>query len=194
MRIRFQERNRSATCNDTTWHSSADAQCEAKALLRFEEFTFPDKTPTFSTIQQQVGASGARLGSWEGMRPKVLSDRLIFVRESQLNLCLKDWIIVSVFFVWRFCQSYCFNSGLMFESLNVCQFFPQYQFLAKYLSVFVHQLAVSQIFVSIFVSSEGALYVILPYDYQAQHPLFEHTPVLNQSINIYSSKQPLRIF
>ena len=27
-------------------------------------------------------------------------------------------------------------------------------------------------------SSEGALYVIMPYDYPAQqHPLFEHTPV-----------------
>ena len=33
-----------------------------------------------------------------------------------------------------------------------------------------------------FVSSEGALYVILPYDYQAAaHPLFEHTPVLNKN-------------
>ena len=32
------------------------------------------------------------------------------------------------------------------------------------------------------VSSEGALYVILPYDYPAQrHPLFEHTPVLNDN-------------
>ena len=30
------------------------------------------------------------------------------------------------------------------------------------------------------ISSEGALYVILPYDYQA-HPLFEHTPVLNNN-------------
>ena len=30
------------------------------------------------------------------------------------------------------------------------------------------------------VSSEGALYMILPYDYQA-HPLFEHTPVLNDN-------------
>ena len=33
-----------------------------------------------------------------------------------------------------------------------------------------------------FVSSEGALYVILPYDYQAAaRPLFEHTPVLNNN-------------
>ena len=32
-----------------------------------------------------------------------------------------------------------------------------------------------------FVSSEGALYVILPYDYPAQQPLFEHTPVLNNN-------------
>ena len=32
------------------------------------------------------------------------------------------------------------------------------------------------------VSSEGALYVILPYDYPAAaHPLFEHTPVLNDN-------------
>ena len=33
------------------------------------------------------------------------------------------------------------------------------------------------------VSSEGALYVIVPYDYPAaaQHPLFEHTPVLNNN-------------
>ena len=35
----------------------------------------------------------------------------------------------------------------------------------------------------VFVSSEGALYVILPYDYQAQHPLFEHTPVLNNNFD-----------
>ena len=33
----------------------------------------------------------------------------------------------------------------------------------------------------LFVSSEGALYVILPYDYPAQQPLFEHTPVLNDN-------------
>ena len=34
----------------------------------------------------------------------------------------------------------------------------------------------------LFVSSEGALYVIVPYDYPAaQHPLFEHTPVLNNN-------------
>ena len=32
-----------------------------------------------------------------------------------------------------------------------------------------------------FVSSEGALYVILPYDYPQRHPLFEHTPVLNNN-------------
>ena len=31
----------------------------------------------------------------------------------------------------------------------------------------------------IVVSSEGALYVILPYDYP--QPLFEHTPVLNNN-------------
>ena len=36
-----------------------------------------------------------------------------------------------------------------------------------------------------FVSSEGALYVILPYDYQAAaRPLFEHTPVLNNNLSI----------
>ena len=34
----------------------------------------------------------------------------------------------------------------------------------------------------LFISSEGALYVIMPYDYPAaQHPLFEHTPVLNNN-------------
>ena len=32
-----------------------------------------------------------------------------------------------------------------------------------------------------FVSSEGALYVIMPYDYPAAQPLFEHTPVLNNN-------------
>ena len=41
------------------------------------------------------------------------------------------------------------------------------------------------IIVIIIISSEGALYVILPYDYPqrsaAQHPLFEHTPVLNNN-------------
>ena len=36
----------------------------------------------------------------------------------------------------------------------------------------------------LFVSSEGALYVILPYDYPAAaHPLFEHTPVLNNNFD-----------
>ena len=38
--------------------------------------------------------------------------------------------------------------------------------------------AEKQLPIGILISSEGALYVILPYDYQA-HPLFEHTPVLN---------------
>ena len=35
------------------------------------------------------------------------------------------------------------------------------------------------------VSSEGALYVILPYDYPAaaQHPLFEHTPFPNNNFD-----------
>ena len=33
---------------------------------------------------------------------------------------------------------------------------------------------------NIVFSSEGALYVILPYDYPAA-PLFEHTPVLNNN-------------
>ena len=38
-----------------------------------------------------------------------------------------------------------------------------------------------------FFSSEGALYVILPYDYpqQQQHPLFEHTPVLNNNFEYW---------
>ena len=35
-------------------------------------------------------------------------------------------------------------------------------------------------------SSEGALYVILPYDYPAAaHPLFEHTPVLNNNFEYW---------
>ena len=36
-----------------------------------------------------------------------------------------------------------------------------------------------------FISSEGALYVILPYDYPEQHPLFEHTPVLNNNFKYW---------
>ena len=36
------------------------------------------------------------------------------------------------------------------------------------------------------ISSEGALYVILPYDYQAAaRPLFEHTPVLNNNFQYW---------
>ena len=35
-----------------------------------------------------------------------------------------------------------------------------------------------------FVSSEGALIAITPYDYPQQHPLFEHTPVLDNNLNI----------
>ena len=34
------------------------------------------------------------------------------------------------------------------------------------------------------VSSEGALYVILPYDYTLARPLFEHTPALDNNLNI----------
>ena len=36
---------------------------------------------------------------------------------------------------------------------------------------------------TVIFSSEGALYVILPYDYPAAaaRPLFEHTPVLNNN-------------
>ena len=33
-------------------------------------------------------------------------------------------------------------------------------------------------------SSEGALIAITPYDYPQQHPLFEHTPVLDNNLNI----------
>ena len=36
----------------------------------------------------------------------------------------------------------------------------------------------------LFVSSEGALIAITPYDYPQQHPLFEHTPVLDNNLNI----------
>ena len=35
-----------------------------------------------------------------------------------------------------------------------------------------------------FVSSEGALIAIAPYDYPQQRPLFELTPVLNNNLNI----------
>ena len=35
-----------------------------------------------------------------------------------------------------------------------------------------------------FISSEGALIAITPYDYPQQHPLFEHTPVLDNNLNI----------
>ena len=34
------------------------------------------------------------------------------------------------------------------------------------------------------VSSEGALIAITPYDYSQQHPLFEHTPVPDNNLNI----------
>ena len=33
-------------------------------------------------------------------------------------------------------------------------------------------------------SSEGALIAITPYDYPQQHPLFEHTPVLDNNLSI----------
>ena len=35
----------------------------------------------------------------------------------------------------------------------------------------------------VLVSSEGALIAITPYDYPQQHPLFEHTPVLDNNLN-----------
>ena len=38
---------------------------------------------------------------------------------------------------------------------------------------------------TVIFSSEGALYVILPYDYPAAHPLFEHTPVLNNNFEYW---------
>ena len=34
------------------------------------------------------------------------------------------------------------------------------------------------------ISSEGALIAITPYDYPQQHPPFEHTPVLDNNLNI----------
>ena len=37
---------------------------------------------------------------------------------------------------------------------------------------------------AVFVSSEGALIAITPYDYPQQHPLFEHTPVLDNNLSI----------
>ena len=56
------------------------------------------------------------------------------------------------------------------------EFFPFGCYKVRWpIAIFVHMIMV--------VSSEGALYVILPYDYPAaqQHPLFEHTPVLNNN-------------
>ena len=45
----------------------------------------------------------------------------------------------------------------------------------------------SSCWMELFVSSEGALYVILPYDYPAAaaRPLFEHTPVLNDNFEYW---------
>ena len=40
-------------------------------------------------------------------------------------------------------------------------------------------------FLFFFFNSEGAIYVIMPYDYPAQ-PLFEHTPVLNNNFEYYA--------
>ena len=37
---------------------------------------------------------------------------------------------------------------------------------------------------TVIFSSEGALIAITPYDYPQQHPLFEHTPVLDNNLNI----------
>ena len=37
---------------------------------------------------------------------------------------------------------------------------------------------------SSFVSSEGALIAITPYDYPQGKPLFEHTPALDNNLNI----------
>ena len=39
-------------------------------------------------------------------------------------------------------------------------------------------------FVVLFVSSEGALIAITPYDYPQGKPLFEHTPALDNNLNI----------
>ena len=56
-------------------------------------------------------------------------------------------------------------------------------YLGLYLGVSLLQ--VLPILNLILISSEGALYVILPYDYQAAaRPLFEHTPVLNNNLSI----------
>ena len=37
---------------------------------------------------------------------------------------------------------------------------------------------------TVIFSSEGALYVIVPYDYTRARPLFEHTPALDNNLNI----------
>ena len=54
------------------------------------------------------------------------------------------------------------------------------KFVLQNYTVPVHIFVVGKYTAQQFISSEGALYVILPYDYQA-HPLFEHTPVLNDN-------------
>ena len=53
-------------------------------------------------------------------------------------------------------------------------------FNPKRFDVFLCVVFVCAFFVYFVISSEGALYVILPYDYP-QRPLFEHTPVLNNN-------------
>ena len=55
--------------------------------------------------------------------------------------------------------------------------------IVEYIYIYQKQKPMMQIY---FVSSEGALYVILPYDYQAAaRPLFEHTPVLNNNFEYW---------
>ena len=54
--------------------------------------------------------------------------------------------------------------------------------------IYVSQFNQSQFFIgpnqSMFICSEGALIAITPYDYPQANPLFEHTPVLDNNLNI----------
>ena len=64
-------------------------------------------------------------------------------------------------------------------------YFYLFIMIGKYMFYTKHHLPSKKISVISFVSSEGALIAITPYDYpQQRRPLFKHTPVLENNLNI----------
>ena len=100
--------------------------------------------------------------------------RLLFVESSPWLNCQRKWMQITKDHSSRWSSSTVHPVCNVIHSCNRKVLAGNYSDLILY------------IFRHVFISSEGALYVILPYDYQAAaRPLFEHTPVLNNNFQYW---------